>query len=301
MATILIIDDCPAQRREIRAAIEQSGLFDSVIEAADGHEGLKKLVTEPVDLVLCELEMPRLDGEKLLRVREKSPGGIDLPFVFLTGTTDLDRRARLLDGGACDVIAKPFHAADLVSRLKLHMKMRRLQEALSNKNQELELLSSVDALTKLATRRHLVARLEIEFLRARRHASPLAVMMIDLDDFKAINDEYGHPGGDAVLRHIGDQLNRAIRATDLAGRYGGDELITVMQCELTGAVCMAERWRQRVESSRVELPAGRHTSVTVSIGAAVYAESMQSPDELIAAADRKLYCAKQMGRNRVES
>ncbi len=301
MATILIVDDSETQRGEIRVAIEEARLFDTILEATDGYQGLKMLLAENVDLVLCDLELPGLDGEKLLRVKQKNPLGDYIPFVFLTGTTDLDRKARLLDGGACDAIAKPFHPADLIARLKLHLKVKRLQEELRAKNEELELLSSVDGLTQLRTRRYVFERLAIEFLRARRYGYPLSVVMADLDHFKSLNDEYGHPGGDVVLRGVSDQLNEVVRATDVAGRYGGEELFVVMQGDIDGAAKMSERWRQRVESTAYEIPGGRRAHVTLSIGVAQYDGAMESPEELIAVADQKLYLAKKNGRNRIET
>jgi len=301
MATILIIDDSEAQRREIRVAIGEAHLFDTILEATDGYQGLKMLLAENVDLVLCDLELPGLDGEKLLRVKQKNPDGSDIPFLFLTGTTDLDRKARLLDGGACDTIAKPFHPADLIARLKLHLKVQRLQVELRVKNEELELLSSVDGLTQLRTRRYVFEQLRIEFLRARRHGSPLSVLMADLDHFKLLNDQYGHLGGDAVLRGVGQHLNDALRATDTAGRYGGEELLVVMQTDLVGAVTFAERWRERIESTAYGIPDGRRAHVTASIGVAEYDRTLESPDALVEIADQKLYLAKENGRNRVEA
>jgi diguanylate cyclase (GGDEF)-like protein len=300
MATILIVDDSETQRRAIRVAIEEARLFDTILEAIDGYQGLKMLLAENVDLVLCDLELPGLDGEKLLRVKQKNPDGSDIPFLFLTGTTDLDRKARLLDGGACDAIAKPFHPADLIARLKLHLKVQRLQVELRVKNEELELLSSVDGLTQLRTRRYVFEQLRVEFLRARRYGSPLSVMMADLDHFKSLNDEYGHLGGDAVLRGVAEHLNDALRATDTAGRYGGEELLVVMQASLEGAAIFAERWRERIESTAYATPDGRRAHVTVSIGVAEYGRALESTDALVAIADQKLYLAKKNGRNRVE-
>jgi diguanylate cyclase (GGDEF)-like protein len=301
VATILIIDDSTTQIHAIRAILEKENIFHSILEACDGVQGLKLLLAERVDVVLCSLELPGLDGEKLLRVKDSSPGGANIPFIFLTASTDLDRKARLLDGGACDAIAKPFHPADLVARLKLHLKVKRLQDELIVKNVELERLSSVDTLTGLRTRRYVSDLLSVEFLRARRYGTALSVLMADLDHFKAFNDEYGHPGGDAVLRGVSSQLIAMLRRTDVAGRYGGEELIVVMpQSDLTGSVTMAERWRSRVESAKFEMPDGRATRVTVSIGVAAFSASFETPECLITAADNALYTAKDRGRNRVE-
>jgi diguanylate cyclase (GGDEF)-like protein len=301
MATILIIDDSDAHRAEIRAAVDTSGLFDRVLEATDGLRGLKLLLGESVDVVLCDLEMPGLDGEKLLRVKNSRSDGGDIPFLFLTASADVKRKARLLESGACDAIAKPFHPTDLVARLRLHLKVKRLQDELMVKNATLARLSTIDALTGLRTRRYVTEVLTIEFLRARRYATPLALFMADLDNFKAVNDEYGHPGGDAVLRAVSEQLLATLRATDVAGRFGGEELLAVLpQNTVQGAAVVAERWRAEVENTAFVAPDGRLISATISIGIADYGGSFEGPDDLIAAADKALYVAKQKGRNRIE-
>lgn len=300
MSTILIIDDSESQRDAIRDVLTADCGFDVILEASDGISGLKLLLAEKIDLILCDLELPGLDGEKLLRIKENNPGGPDVPFVFLTGTTNLDRRARLLDGGACDAIAKPFHPADLLARLKLHLKVRRLQAELREKNEALERLSAIDVLTDLCTRRALFERLEVEFRRARRYSTPMAVLMIDIDHFKRVNDQYGHPGGDVVLRGVAQLLSEQLRATDLAGRYGGEEMAVAMQADLPGARLVAERYRQAVEEAVFQSPDGRDVQVTVSIGIGELEEGMESADQVLEHADRALYRAKDGGRNRVE-
>lgn len=301
MATILVIDDSEKQRAEIRAAVADCGLFDRILEAADGIRGLKLLVSEPIDAVLCDLEMPGLDGEKLLRVKRESPGHANLPFLFLTASTDHARRARLLEDGACDAIQKPFHKADLVARLQLHMKVKRLQDELMVKNATLAKLSTVDALTGLRTRRYVTELLSIEFLRARRYKTPLSVLMADIDHFKRVNDAHGHPTGDAVLRGVSESLTRALRATDTGGRYGGEEILVVLpQNDLEGSMIFAERWRSIVEESLFTSPEGAKIQVTISIGVAQFLDQYETADDLIAAADRALYVAKDGGRNRTE-
>lgn len=301
MAALLVIDDSEAARAEIRAALEDTTLFDRVIEAADGIQGLKLLMSERVDVVLCDLEMPGLGGEKLLRAQASSPAHATVPFIFLTASDDLDRRARVLREGASDAIGKPFHPAELVARLALHLKVKRLQDELIVKNETLARQSSVDALTGLRSRRYSTDVLAIEFLRARRYETPLAVLMADLDHFKEVNDRWGHPAGDAVLRGVAGTLVEGLRATDTAGRYGGEELLVVMpQNDASGAAVLAERWRRAVEERSFLAPCGAAIKVTLSIGIAAYADDLDGPDDLIAAADRQLYLAKKNGRNRVE-
>jgi len=302
LATILVIDDSAIHRAEIRATIEASDLFDEVLEAADGLRGLKLLLGGSVDVVLCDLEMPGLDGDKLLLARGSQPGAANVPFVFLTASQDMGRRARLLEDGACDAIAKPFHPVDLIARLRLHLKVKRLQDELLVKNATLARLSTVDQLTGLRSRRYVSEVLSIEFQRARRYGTPLSILMADLDRFKEVNDRFGHPGGDVVLQGVAELLLVGLRATDVGGRYGGEELLVVMsQVPASGAKMLAERWRASVEGTAFRSPDGRAIRATLSMGIAEYAKSYSHADELIAAADKALYLAKQKGRNRIET
>jgi diguanylate cyclase (GGDEF)-like protein len=301
MATILVIDDSDTQRAEIRAALETSDQIDDILEASDGLRGLKLLLEAKVDAVLCDIELPGLDGEKLLRVTSANPSGTNVPFLILTASTNLDRKVRLLENGACDTISKPFHPADLVARIHLHLKVKRLQDELLVKNAALARMSMVDSLTSLRTRRYVMEYLAVEFLRASRYGTPLTIIMADLDHFKQVNDRFGHLGGDSVLRGVSALLLAALRATDVAGRYGGEELIIVMpENTPEGAAVLAERWRAQVEDARFELPDGRQAAVRVSLGIAAFEDGFENPHDLVAAADSALYLAKKRGRNRTE-
>jgi len=298
VATVLVIDDSPVHRAQIVRAVEPAGVFDRVIEADDGLQGLKILLNDPVDVVLCDLEMPGLDGEKLLHVKEATPRSNNVPFVFLTASGNLDRRVRLLETGAADLIVKPFHLGELIARLRLHLRVKRLQDELRVKNETLARLSTTDVLTGLRTRRYSHEVLSIEFLRARRYHSALTVMMADLDHFKKVNDTYGHPTGDAVLRGVADLLLSMLRSSDVAGRYGGEEIIVVLaQSEIDGGRQLAERWRQAVESATFQSPDGHSVSVEISIGLAGYDPSMESAEDLVGRSDAALYRAKDAGRN----
>ena len=299
MATLLLIEDSETQRAEIRAAVDDSLLFERVLDAGDGLQGLRMLLSEPVDVVLCDLELPGLDGEKLLRMR-KGNGNADVPFVFLSAVTDGDRRARLLRAGAADSITKPFHRADLLARLELHVKLRRLQQELIDKNRQLQQLSTTDALTGLRNRRFLTEMLAIEFMRARRYGHELAVVLADLDHFKKVNDGHGHAAGDLVLRGIGDTVRARLRRTDYGGRYGGEEFLVVLaHTAPEGARAFAECWREDVEAREFVLGDDTALSATLSLGVAVCEPGIETAGDLVAAADRALYRAKDEGRNQV--
>ena len=301
MATLLVIEDSAQQRAEVRAAVEESAAFDTILEAEDGLHGLKLLLSEPVDVVLCDLELPGLDGEKLLRMRTAARGAeCEIPFIFLSATTDYERRARLLRGGASDSITKPFYRGDLVARLELHLKLVRLQRELLNKNKLLEQLSTTDPLTGLRNRRYLTEVLAVEFLRAKRYNTPLAVVMADIDHFKHVNDRHGHATGDSVLEAVGGILKRRLRGSDHGGRYGGEEFLMVLaNADEAGAGIFAERLRQEVEETELRSDSGIPLRVTLSLGVAAFSPGHQTPADLVSQADEALYRAKQAGRNRV--
>ncbi len=159
--------------------------------------------------------------------------------------------------------------------------------------------AATDSLTGLANRRTLDEELVLEWRRADRVGDSLALVILDLDNFKQVNDTYGHQAGDAVLRQVGQVLLGGVRQVDLAGRYGGEEFALILpETDLPGALRLAERLRAMLESTPVELPDGKTLTVTASFGVALKDE-LPSADELVAVADEALYAAKRAGKNRV--
>ena len=157
--------------------------------------------------------------------------------------------------------------------------------------------AAVDSLTGLANRRTLDEELVLEWRRAQRVGDSLAFVLLDLDDFKTVNDGHGHPAGDAVLRAVGETLGQGVRQVDLAGRYGGEEFALILpETDLTGALRLAERLRAKLEASAVELPSGKTLTATASFGVAV-SVGLSAPEQLVAAADEELYAAKAAGKN----
>jgi two-component system cell cycle response regulator len=299
-AAVLLIEDSPAHRAELRRALETSPDVGRITEAADGLAGLKALLSQPFDAVICDLEMPSFDGEKLLAAKEQRPELGDTPILFVSANRDAARKARLLERGASDTLEKPFHPAELLARLGVHLRLCQLRNELREKNLQLEQLSVTDALTGLRNRRFGEWYLSRELERTRRHGNPLSVLLADIDHFKRVNDAHGHAAGDAALRHVGRVLMEQVRKTDVCARWGGEEfLIVVAQVPLEGALAFAERQRAAIEATPLVMPDGGRLEPTISIGVATAVPADESPANLLAAADRGLYEAKAAGRNRV--
>jgi diguanylate cyclase (GGDEF)-like protein len=299
-ARALVVEDCSALRRATCALLEDTGLFGEVLAAGDGFEALALLREHAVDLVLCDLYMPRCDGMELLRLRRDGAFSEDIPVVMLTGDGDIEQVVAALALGACDYVKKPAHSAEIRARVEVHLKLKLAADELRLKTDQLAQATRTDALTGVGNRALLDEALPREFVRARRYQRELAVVMIDLDHFKRINDRWGHPAGDHVLRHAARLFSEQLRQTDVLGRYGGEEFLLLLpETPLRGAVAAAERLRLALAASCATWD-GQPLQVTASFGvAALPMPSVSEPMELVALADRALYRAKRQGRNRV--
>lgn len=298
--SVLIIDDSEAVREKIMKTLESRGLFSRFYQAEDGLEGFKKLLASPVDIILCDLEMPRMDGFKFLGMMKGRPEVSDTPVIILTGNDDRELKIRGLDQGACDFITKPFDPEELVARMKVHLKIKHLQDDLKRSNELLLELSNTDHLTGLFNRRFLMESLDKEFQRARRKDGQVALLLLDIDHFKRVNDTHGHLQGDVVLQKVALHIQKELRSYDVAARYGGEEFVAVLpDTSLKEAFNVADRIRLSVQGMRF---AGSLADerITVSLGVAMFPSPCYNDiDGLLRAADEALYQAKERGRNRV--
>jgi two-component system cell cycle response regulator len=298
--TILVIDDTESIRQSICGMLENVPEIGSILTAEDGLLGFKILREHSIDLVLCDLIMPDIDGFKFLGLKASSPELDDIPVILLTGREDVDSKVRALNTGASDYVTKPCNPAELVARVRVHLQIKQLQDALRKKNTQLERLTKMDPLTNLANRRHFMDTMVSEFARLERYDRPMSFVMMDLDHFKTVNDEYGHQAGDKVLIVVASILSEAVRANDIVSRYGGEEFAVLLP-ESSGpsAYVVAERCRNKIEEVEIVFEE-RKIQVTGSFGlVSLPDDRVSSVKELIALTDASLYTSKHEGRNRI--
>jgi diguanylate cyclase (GGDEF)-like protein len=302
---VLVVDDLPDNVEILRARLESRGYV--VATAADGEEALNSVRADPPQLILCDVMMPGIDGYEVARRIKRDESLPFIPIILVTALSETEHIVQGLNTGADDYIAKPYHFQELEARVRAMLRIKRLQDELDLKNRELEVanhrlkkLSITDGLTELFNHRHVHELLRDEFERSRRSEEPLAVVMIDLDRFKAVNDTYGHPTGDVVLYETARILKETAREIDMVGRYGGEEFIAILpNTDEEEGARFAERVRAAVEA-HVFKDEDTELRMTGSSGVASFpAEGVETPEDLLKNADEALYAAKEGGRNRV--
>lgn len=303
---ILIAESSTSNRTVIAQFVERFG--GSPLPAANGAEALELFASQHPDLILLDAQLDDIDGCTVARrMRALETPENWTPIIFLSAQTCDRDIEKCIAAGGDDFLIKP------VSQIVLGAKMRAMQRllqmrasmvALTRKldstNKELRRISTSDALTGIANRRVFDESIASEWRRARRHASPLALLMCDVDHFKHYNDTYGHRAGDECLRQVAAVLDRhAERASDIAARYGGEEFAVILpETTLEGALIVAERICESIADLAIPHAASSRGTITLSIGIAVTTPASENlPDELILAADRALYRAKDEGRN----
>lgn len=291
---ILIADTSEDVRQTLRAPLEAEGFTVSEADHAEG--ALTRLRARRHRVALVDVDLPggALD---LLAALKTDPDLASISVVFLSDDLAEGSVVRGVDCGASDCLRKPVDPIEAVIRARAALRLAELRHKLREGNERLTELAATDDLTGLLARRFLEAHLRGLVAAAARHGRPLSVVMLDVDNFKDINDTHGHSVGDFVLRTVVSRMQSRLREEDLLGRWGGDELILVLpDVELEGALTAADGLREAIAETEVKID-GDRISVTISAGAAAW--DHETGLELVGRADAALYDAKAAGRNRV--
>jgi diguanylate cyclase (GGDEF)-like protein len=290
---ILIADDDAVSRLELKSLLTCHG--HDVVAVSDGTEAWELLRGDnPPRLAVLDWQMDKMDGVDVCRRVRERPGLRGIYLILLTSLDETEHVLAGLQAGANDYVTKPFDHEELLARVRVGSQMVELQAELSARVLELDALSKTDALTGIGNRRSFETWLTAEVQRSNRYHSPLALIMLDLDKFKSLNDTFGHHAGDQVLQAMGMLLSSTARNTDLVARYGGEEFAVILSnTDAESARIAAERLRVRIETTPWP-----DQKITASLGIASWGPGAESASELIARADKALYRSKELGRNR---
>lgn len=294
---VLIAEDNMVSAKILQKNIKDWG-YDVVL-AQDGKEAWVALQDEEIRLAVLDWMMPEINGIQLCqKIRETDHQGENQAYTYIILLTAKDEQKDLIKGfsaGADDYITKPFNHLELRARLKTGKRIIDLQRQLQEQ-------ASRDGLTGLWNRKRMFRILDKEINRAHRDNLPLAIIMIDIDKFKAINDTHGHHVGDLVLQEVATVLKNNVRNYDEICRYGGDELLIILpNCNMAKTETIAERLRKSVLKHNITTDAVS-LNVTISLGGTSTENhsSEVTSEALIMASDEALLMAKTKGRNCVE-
>ncbi|MBN1256754.1 MAG: diguanylate cyclase [Planctomycetes bacterium] len=286
---VLIVDDSPDDISVIQARLAKENL--EIFFAEDGVSGIKETKSLKPDLILLDIDMPGMTGFDVCQILKQDGELSSIPIIFLTSSNSTEDKVKGLDLGAVDYISKPFDHFELRARVRAALRTKHMQDLLTK-------YAQIDPLTELYNRRALMERLENEWARIHRNQGSFAFIMADVDNFKDINDSYGHVVGDEVLVKIGKTLKQECRESDFVARFGGEEFAVLCHdTNIKGAVKLAEKYREVLGNIRINETTEK-LQITLSFGISDTI-ACKSLEDLIRKADHALYEAKTIGRDRI--
>jgi len=295
---ILIADDDRVSRRMLQSLLVKWGY--EVISVEDGKSAWDHLRTAGAPrMALLDWMMPGLNGVDVCReIRRQNLE----PYTYIVLLTAKDAKESVVEGlesGADDYLTKPFHPQELKARIRVGLRLLDLEDKLVRAREAMRFKATHDALTGLWNRGTILETLVREVIRSRREGHSLGVLIADLDNFKAVNDTYGHLVGDAVLRETTKIMQADVRSYDAVGRYGGEEfLILLPNCNHAATEDKAERLRRAITQETMETESGP-LKITISMGGVATGDwPADTANQILQMADAALYHAKEAGRNR---
>lgn len=299
MANILVVDDIEENITLLTYELEDDG--HQVSAAYNGRECLEQVRSAAPDLIFLDISMPVMDGMETLRQLKADDQFSEIPVIMVSANEQDEQIVQALDLGAHDYVSKPVVFPILAARMRSALRIVEQQQALADANASLAHLASQDPLTEVYNRRYFIRRTDIEFSNMRRHQRSLAVIMLDADHFKTINDRYGHAMGDQALLMIAKVCRESLRAADFIGRLGGEEFaICCPETDIDGATQVAERIRTEIESRDITLN-DLSCRISISMGVTTSQDGDQHFDQVLQRADQLLYKAKKDGRNCIKA
>jgi diguanylate cyclase (GGDEF)-like protein len=293
-AGILIVDDQEANVQLLEQMLRGAG-YARITSTRDPHAVCALHRANHYDLILLDLRMPGMDGFQVMEsLKEVETDGY-LPVLAVTA--EPAHKLRALQSGAKDFVSKPFDLAEVLMRVHNMLEVRLLHEAARNYSKMLEALALNDPLTGLANRRLLADRMSMALVHARRNKSAMAVVYLDLDGFKQINDTLGHGVGDVLLKMVAERLVATVREEDTVARLGGDEFLLSLW-HVSGIDYAATVASRAIEAvSQPYSIEGNTVSITTSAGVSIYPDHGEDAETLLKSADLALYEAKAAGKN----
>lgn len=294
---ILLVEDQERVARRVLATLADTHHVDVESRVQDG---LQRLTDAAYDLLIVSLNLAEADGLRLCSQARSLDRARHLPIIVLVQPGDDARLLRALDLGVNDYLARPVDRNELLARVRTQIRRKRYSDHLRGHLEQSVELAVTDALTGLHNRRYMETHLAALAAQVGTSGRPLSVLVADIDNFKLVNDSYGHDGGDRVLREFAVRLRRNTRAVDLSCRIGGEEFVIVMpETGQERAFYVAERLRECIAAEPFDAGAGTPVRVTASVGIATLDGPQDTIEGLFKRADRALYAAKREGRNRV--
>jgi len=295
--SVLIIDSDQRHAERIKAYLEPEHKVDILSQPADA---VFQVAGASYELALISMSLDGFDPLRVCSQVRTVEQTRNLPIILMADEADKPRVVRALDLGINDFIYRPVERNELMARVRTQIRRHRYAMELRESVNNTMAMAVTDQLTGLYNRRYFERHLNVLLGKAQEQERDLALMILDIDHFKAVNDSYGHDIGDAVLREFSARLRRNIRGVDLACRFGGEEFVVLMpDTDFSQADSVAERVRQSIAEKMFDVGAPRPLSVTVSVGVSLNESLADTPESLIKRADVALYRAKREGRNRV--
>ncbi len=298
---ILLVDDTPENLKVAGNFLKRYN-YDLYV-ADSGKSALEIIESNQFDLILLDIMMPGMDGFEVCRRIKSREEFKDVPVIFLTAKAEIESVIKGFEVGAVDYIKKPFNALELHARIKTHIELKRYREELELKNmilreanEKLEMIATTDPLTNLLNRREMQRKIEEERIRFERSNRQFSIIITDIDNFKRVNDSYGHDCGDYLLVAISVLLKMNIRKQDSLSRWGGEEFLLLLpETNLDGAAVIAEKLRKIIENhlfryNTIDL------KITMTFGVSML-NGKETVDQCIIKADKALYKGKQSTKN----